>query len=126
MKFAPRRHRQPAESVVPMINVVFLLLIFFMMSATIMPPAPFDLTLPQAGADADPAGDQTMYLSATGEMSFEGAFQDAAWELLAAKDATATLTLRADAALEARAVAQVLSRLAELGRANVELVVRAP
>ncbi len=126
MKFASPRRRQPPESIVPMINVVFLLLIFFMMSATIMPPAPFDLTLPQTENNADLAGDHTFYLSAQGEVSFGGALNDAAWALLETSDKIGVLTLRADATLEASRLAQVLARLSSMGRANVELVVRAP
>lgn len=126
MKFASPRRSTPAESIVPMINVVFLLLIFFMMSATIMPPAPFDLTLPETQTDADPVGDETLYLSAQGALSYGGALEDAAWALLAARQDAGALTLRADAALEAATLAQVLARLSALGVANVELVVRAP
>ena len=50
MRFAPpgARPRRPRESAVPMINIVFLLLIFFLMTATIAPPAPFAVTPPAA------------------------------------------------------------------------------
>jgi len=40
MEFARPRHRRPLEPIVPMINVVFLLLIFFLMSAQIRTPRP--------------------------------------------------------------------------------------
>jgi periplasmic protein TonB len=46
----PRRPR--AESVVPMINVVFLLLVFFLMTATIAPPDPFASVPPDPFASA--------------------------------------------------------------------------
>ncbi len=126
MKFASPRRRYPAESIVPMINVVFLLLIFFMMSATITPPAPFDLTLPETETEAELAGDKTLYLSGQGQVSFGGALDEAAWALLDKAEENGPLTLRTDATLEARTLAQVLARLSSMGRANVELVVRAP
>ena len=54
MDFAPRRPARPArENIVPMINVVFLLLVFFVMTAQIAPPDPFDIAPPEAG-DAPP------------------------------------------------------------------------
>ena len=47
MEFAPAsRPHTPRESVVPMINVVFLLLIFFLMTAQITAPTPVEVTPP--------------------------------------------------------------------------------
>lgn len=46
MDFAPPKRRPRAESIVPMINVVFLLLIFFLMTAQIAPPDPFEVAPP--------------------------------------------------------------------------------
>ena len=51
MRFASPPRRSPPESVVPMINVVFLLLIFFLISAQISPPDPFETRLPVAQSD---------------------------------------------------------------------------
>ena len=126
MRFTAPRRRQAPESVVPMINVVFLLLIFFMMSATIMPAPPFDLTLPQTQSQGDVTGDLTLYLSADGSAAFDGLLGDAAWEGLAARATDAPLTIRADAGLATSALAQTLARLAEIGQAEVELVIRNP
>jgi len=125
MKFAQPRRRQPAESVVPMINVVFLLLIFFMMSATIIQAPPFDLTLPESRTEGDVAGDQTLYLSAQGSVAFDGVLDDAAWAALGIAN-PAPLTIRADATLEARTLAQVLARLSAMGHSDVALVIRTP
>ncbi|MBL4543543.1 MAG: biopolymer transporter ExbD, partial [Rhodobacteraceae bacterium] len=55
MRLAAPRPTRPREPVVPMINVVFLLLIFFLMAAVIAPPEPFGVTLPRAAADDPPA-----------------------------------------------------------------------
>ena len=126
MRFAPRRSRQMPESVVPMINVVFLLLIFFMMSATITPAPPFDLTLPQSQDAGDLEGEDTLYISQDGVVAFGGALDEAAWAALVSADQSNTLTLRADAALPATSLAQVLARLAAMDRADIELVIRKP
>ena len=41
-RFTPDAARAPTrDSTVPMINIVFLLLIFFLITAQIAPPAPF-------------------------------------------------------------------------------------
>ena len=126
MQFARTPRRRPSESVVPMINVVFLLLIFFMMSARIAPPPPFDLTLPATAQDAPLREEVSIYLSSTGKIAVQGVEGDAAWAQLNTLDTAQSVTLRADAALPAPALAKTLSRLAGAGFANIVLAVRAP
>lgn len=118
---APRPRRASREPVVPMINVVFLLLIFFLMTAQIAPPAPFDLTLPSASGDED-AGQTALYISADGEIAFESARGDAALSQAASLPEDTPLRLYADATLPAATLAQVLTQLAALGATRVEIV----
>lgn len=126
MRFSMPPRRPASESVVPMINVVFLLLIFFMMSATIMPAPPFDVSLPETDAQIAVAGEMDIYVSASGEVSFQGALNDAAWAVLAAQPAVNTVTLRADADLSAQKLARVVSRLARIGHTQIEIAIRVP
>ena len=118
---APRSRRSSREPVVPMINVVFLLLIFFLMTAQIVPPAPFDVTLPQATADED-AGQTALYISAGGEIAFETARGDAAIAQAVTASGDAILRLHADAALPAATLARVLGQLTAQGATRVEIV----
>ena len=55
MQFPDPPRRKPPESIVPMINVVFLLLIFFLMTAQIAPPDPFEINPPDSAQAGDPA-----------------------------------------------------------------------
>lgn len=113
----PRRRQ--AEPVVPMINVVFLLLIFFLMTARIAPPDPFEMTLPTAEG-GDPASEvQGLYLSATGEIAFGQTRGEAA---LAGAHQAGPITLHADAQAPATALASVLARLTALGATEITLV----
>ena len=50
--FRPRRRRSPDVNITPLIDVVFLLLIFFMVSTTFDRYAELGVELPQAGAEA--------------------------------------------------------------------------
>jgi biopolymer transport protein ExbD len=104
-----------------MINVVFLLLIFFLMTAQIVPPTPFDLTLPSASGDDD-TGQTALYLSAEGEIAFETARGDAALARATALPDDTPLRLYADAGLPGATLAQVLNQLAALGATRVEIV----
>ena len=118
---APRPRRSAREPVVPMINVVFLLLIFFLMTAQIVPPSPFDLTLPNASGDED-TGQTALYISADGEIAFHTLRGDAALAQAVIATPDTPLRLYADATLPAASLAQVLSQLTTLGATRVEIV----
>ena len=122
-----RRRRAPAEALVPMINVVFLLLIFFLMSATIAPPDPFDVTLPGASAQdsADPSGRMVLHVSADGEMAYGDLRGDAAIAALVTEGdgRPDRVMLRADEGLDGAVFAGILERLAAAGLGDVDLMV---
>lgn len=119
---APRRPR--AESIVPMINVVFLLLIFFLMTSRLAQPDPFEVTPPTAALDRAPEAEATLYADKSGRLSFDGSEGEAALARLASVAAPdAVIQLRADANLEAAKAAALLTQLAAAGLARVELVV---
>lgn len=109
-----------------MINVVFLLLIFFMMTARITQPAPFEVTLPDAGLEGELAEDATLYIASGGLLDFNGVTGDAVWDVLAQADLEGPLTVRADAALRAQSLAALLQKLSEVGIVAVELAVAQP
>lgn len=124
MRFATPPRRPRAEPTVPMINVVFLLLIFFLISAQIAPPDPFDVTLPQAAAEDAPEAGPVLLLSADGRVALAGHTRADVWGALAALPEGGPLTLRADAGLAGVDLARVLARLAGLRRGSVDLVVQ--
>lgn len=122
MQFGSPPVRKRLDSIVPMINVVFLLLIFFLMSATIAPQPPFDLNLPESRAAASGERADTLYLDAGGLAAYGGATGDAAFQLLARRPGDQPLEIRADAALAANALAAILPRLAALGVRETRLI----
>lgn len=127
MELGPPQRRPRGENIVPMINVVFLLLIFFLMTAQIAPPEPFAVDPPEATAEASDGGTLILHLSAEGELGFEDQRAEAA--VAAAADAAvaadAPLFLRADRAAEAVAVARLLGGLAAAGARDVRLITAA-
>ena len=113
--------------VVPMINIVFLLLVFFLMTASIAPPEPFDTRPPEGEGEHGAAGPERLYLSATGEAAFGAARGPAAIAAAAARDAAeGPLVVQADAALPAVMLAGVLAELAKGGVADIDLVTVLP
>lgn len=126
MEFSSPPRRRPKEAIVPMINVVFLLLIFFLISAQITPPAPFDVTLPDATGGEAAAPTDTLYIDAGGQLAFNAARGAAVYDALAARATPdATLQIRADAALDAGVLARLLPELAARGVRGVDLLARA-
>ncbi len=51
MNLRPRRQDEPEINLTPLIDVVFLMLIFFMVSTTFMRQADLELTLPEASKE---------------------------------------------------------------------------
>lgn len=123
-----RQRRGAGDTFVPMINIVFLLLIFFLLSATIAPPDPLELTLPEIdGAEVEMSGAPgVLHVSASGELIYGELRGDAALEAVAAQQDGSPVALRADAEFDGAAFATLLARLSALGVNEIELAVRQP
>ncbi len=123
MQFSdPRPTRAARENIVPMINVVFLLLIFFLMTAQIAPPEPFKITPPQSRGAVPADGQATLYVDANGAQAFGAAQGDKVFALLANLPASTPLLIRADAAFKASQLASLLAKLAAIGITDVAIV----
>lgn len=126
MDLQDSERRTPPESVVPMINVVFLLLIFFLMTATIAPPEPFEVELPTSATEDPSEVDQTLYVGRDGDLSWGDATGDAVFQALATagygRPDTPVLIVRADRNVEGAAIARLLKRLAGIGILDAQLV----
>ena len=133
MDFRDPPRRKPEENLLPMINVIFLLLIFFLIAARMTAPEPFAVTPPQAMTEAEAQGDFTLFIAADGLLGYREHRGDAALAALVASrtdhclstDCRADpprLTLRADSALPAARLAALMPRLPALGFDSVELV----
>lgn len=120
----PRKPRK--EAIVPMINVVFLLLIFFLMTSQLAQPEPFKVNPPTSSVEGEPEAEPVLFINAEGRLSFEAQEGDSAIAAIAAQSNDAdVIQLRADAELAASTLAQVLRDLSAAGLSRVELVVAA-
>ncbi|WP_371441605.1 biopolymer transporter ExbD [Rhodovulum sp. ES.010] len=108
---------------VPMINVVFLLLVFFLISAQLTPPEPFEIALPEATtAERAAEGRDVLYVGADGGLAYRAARGADAVALVAAEARDGPLLVRADRAVPGAEIARLLARLAAAGIARVDLV----
>ncbi|MCF8486150.1 MAG: biopolymer transporter ExbD [Rhodobacteraceae bacterium] len=132
----PTPRRSAEAGLLPMINVVFLLLIFFLIAARLTPPEAFPVTLPdaaQTGLAED--GRFTLLLGAEGEVGYGAttgqaqALADllsdrAAW--CSATDCTSAppaLLIRADSMAPATALPGLMRAIEGMGFAAISLAV---
>lgn len=127
MEFASRPRRPVRENVVPLINVVFLLLIFFMLTATLRPAEPVEVMLPSAEASTPRDEDErpVLALDDAGRLALDGRMVDLAALSALPMETGPRLELRADARVPARVLLPVLEALGRAGVTDVEVVTRA-
>jgi biopolymer transport protein ExbD len=114
------------EAVVPMINLVFLLLIFFLLAATAAPTPPFDVNLPEGAAGLDAGGTTPLYVVLGGDLAYGDARGDAVFETIRAREIRGPLEIRADGGVPAAEIAGLLARLARIGVPETRLVLEGP
>lgn len=122
MDFSQPRKSTATEAVLPMINVVFLLLIFFMMTTQIAPKAPFAVAPPHTDLNTRSETAPVLFLAQDGRLFFEGDTGDAAFDRIARMGDGAAITLRADAQTKAVRVAQIVAELRARGITQINLV----
>lgn len=135
MKFGPRRRPEASIELTPLIDVVFLLLIFFMVSTSFVREARIAVDLPEAAGDP-PEAEATPALSidATGGYAVNGrALADGevatlvgALRPLAAPDGESRLLIAADASATHRAVVRAMDAARRAGIARIDITTREP
>lgn len=129
MKLSRPVTRQPPETIVALIDVVFFLLVFFMLIGRMDATAPFDVAPPTAATGANmPAGGITISVSEAGSIAVDGilvernALDDTVKPLIA-QDANALVRINAHRETELRHVLPLVNRMEALGAQDVVLVV---
>lgn len=120
----PRRRPGP-EATVPLINVVFLLLIFFMLAGEITRTAPFEITPPDgAASEMDERDGHTVYVAADGRLAVgdrTGLDVSAVARAVTGRD---TVLVAADADAPAARLVALMDRLRAAGIEAVRLRTR--
>lgn len=122
------KHRHP-ETIVALIDVVFFLLVFFLLIGRMDATAPFSVIPPDASTSTEmPGGGATISVSATGTFALNGAVQETAalqvglTKLLAAQpDLLVRINAHRDA--ELRYVLPLMAEIEAMGARDVVLVV---
>lgn len=129
MKLTRRAPPQHGETIVALIDVVFFLLIFFMLIGRMDATAPFDVVPPVAASGSDmPAGGATLSVAADGALALDGraisrSDLDAELEARLAGDPELRLRVNAHRDAELRHVLPLVGAAEAMGIRDVVLVV---
>ena len=131
MNIQPDNQEEPEINLTPLIDVVFLLLIFFMVSTTFEHQSRIQIELPEATAEASKPDDESLeiLIDAQGRY-FLGEQQVVNTELNTLKGAirealgereSVPVMIRADARTPHQAVVRALDATSQLGLVNISL-----
>ena len=130
MRLPQHSQRTPEENVVPLINIVFLLLIFFMIAGTLTPADPFHVDPPDAMTGEDvPDEPMQILLGPAGATAVDGEEVDSSAvveRVRAALDAHPgrELEVKADGAVESGRLLDLMEALRVAGIEELTLVTR--
>lgn len=126
MKLRRPRSSVPSETIVTLIDVVFFLLVFFMLIGRMDATAPFDVSPPVALSGQDmPTGGLTVSISETGDLAFAGQpyTLEGLADVLTPRDPAQRLRINAHQQTATRHVLRLITLGEQLGFAEVVLVV---
>lgn len=128
MQFQPRRPKNDEERILPLINVVFLLLIFFMLAGRLTASDPFKVE-PPSSVNKHPAeqSEVTVLIGADKRLALDGkvmnadALEKAVAERIDSSGST-VVRVKADGSAEGVRVVEVMERLRQAGVAKLRLL----
>lgn len=127
MRFEPSRREAGEERMLPLINVVFLLLIFFMLSGQLATTDPFGTEPPRSTSEGLMHERQiVVHLAADGRLAFNGAIMDetALRDAVARHGPSSKVQFKADGRADAVRMVATMELLRSAGVERVDLLTR--
>jgi len=132
MDFEGRARIHSHLDIAPLIDIVFLLLVFFMLTSTFMTPEAIELELPEASsANVTDITPIVVALNASGQLTLNGeAIQlnalRMAIEPLIKENTDAAITLKSDAQTKVQQLLKVMDEIRSAGGSNIALATTPP
>ena len=136
MNFRSRSHSETDINITPLIDVVFLLLIFFMVSTTFEHESELRIVLPEASEQQAEVrediilvsidANEQIYIDDEPLAGTDIAAITAALSEQTREQAAAPVVIRADAAVSHQAVIRVMDAARRIGLVNITFATRAP
>ncbi len=127
MEFEGRARIHSHLDIAPLIDIVFLLLVFFMLTSTFMVPEAIDLELPESkSAQVSDITPIVVSLNEVGQLALNGERIEleqlrAAVEPLIKQNADAPITLKSDASTRVQQLLHVMDEIRAAGGTDVAL-----
>ncbi len=127
MEFEGRARIHSHLDIAPLIDIVFLLLVFFMLTSTFLVPEAIELELPESSsASATETMPIVVSLNEAGQLALNGEIIElqqlrTAIEPLLKQDAESTITLKSDAHTEVQQLLKVMDEIRAAGGSNIAL-----
>ena len=125
MNFRKTSYVSEKENIVPMINIVFLLLIFFLITSSLVSRPGEIIERPFGLTDAQVEDPNYLFVTSSSEIMYLGESGEIAWNLM--KEGKPTiLTIEADRKLPANKFISLLNKLNSINIPHLEMVVSDP
>ena len=125
MNFRKTSYGSEKENIVPMINIVFLLLIFFLITSSLVPRPLEIIERPFGLSDSNVDDPNYLFITGSSEVMYLGKTGEIAWDLIK-KSEPNTLTVEADRNLAAYKFISLLNKLNDINILHLEMIVSDP
>ena len=125
MNFRKTSYVSEKENIVPMINIVFLLLIFFLITSSLVPRPVEVIERPFGWGDSNVDDPNYLFITGSSEIIYLGQTGEMAWELIKKSEPT-ELTIEADRNLAAKKFISLLNKLNDMNFLHLEMIVSDP
>jgi len=125
MNFRKISYVSEKENIVPMINIVFLLLIFFLITSSLVPRPVEIIERPFGLSDSNVEDPNYLFITGSSEIMYLGQTGEIVWDLIKKSEPT-TLTIEADRNLAAKKFISLLNKLNDMNILHLEMIVSDP
>ena len=125
MNFRKNPYVSEKENIVPMINIVFLLLIFFLITSSLVSRPGEIIERPFGLSDSHVKDPNYLFVTSSSEIMYLGQSGEIAWNLIEESNLN-TLTIEADRNLAANKFISLLNRLSDINIPHLEMIVSDP
>ena len=125
MHFRKNSYISEKENIVPMINIVFLLLIFFLITSSLVPRPSEIIERPFGLSDSNVQDPNYLFITSNSKIIYLGQSGEIAWNLIK-ENKLNTLTIEADRNLAADKFISLLNKLSDMNIPKLEMVVTDP
>ena len=122
MNFRKTSYVSEKENIVPMINIVFLLLIFFLITSSLVPRSSEIIERPFGLSDSNVQDLSYLFITSNSEIMYRGQSGEIAWNLIKESNVN-ILTIEADRNLPATKFISLMNKLRDMNIPNLEMVV---